>query len=142
MSDSSSLPTLNHVISKFLYHWLSCVSVVLKNSLFRVMNVNLLNRNTSVSTLQAGRAVNTDQHSQCRNVPSLQPLQIWTDLSVLTCGLWTGSISAIKHTLGINILEKCLPSWRNGKIYHTRLIKENLFQHDIIGGMQILSGVT
>lgn len=111
------------------------------------MNVNLLNRNTSIFTLPVSRAVNSDQHRHisASAESSFQPLQTWTDLSVLTYGLQIGSISAVKPTLGINIWKSACLLCTTVKILqpqHSRLIKDNLFQHDTVGGMQILSGVT
>jgi len=59
-----------------------------------------------LSTLQVSKAVNANQHGHMPDFAEMsyfQPIHIWTDLSVLTDGLWTGSTSAVKHTLGISI---------------------------------------
>lgn len=73
-----------------------------------------------LSTLQVSKAVNANQHSHMSDsaeMSYLQPLHIWTDLSVLTYGLWQ-HLSCKAHT-GNQHLEKCMPSVPNGKEFAT-----------------------
>lgn len=71
-----------------------------------MMNGNLLKEMPLLSTLVVSNAVNVNQHSHMSDFAEMsyfQPLHIWMDLSVPTYGLCIGSISIVKHTLGIYI---------------------------------------
>lgn len=71
-----------------------------------------------LSTLQVSKAVNANQHSHMSGFAEmsyLQPLRIWTDLSVLAYGPLDKQHLGYKTDTGNEHLERCMPSVNNEK---------------------------